>query len=285
MSGRTWGADSSWSYTGPMGRSFTGYDLTLARRTELAEAANGFAFSEGAPAGVIEAEAIAGGCAVFAGVGSPITHALGIGMNGPLDEAEFDRLEDFFRRRGSACLIDLCPMADPSVVDFVIKRGYKVIEFNNLMLKRLEPADAEYVEPPGIGVVLTKPEQRHEWCELVVRGFSGVLEMGEEVLKTIEAMPAIGVSYFGTWHGKSVGTASMTEAEGIAMLHGDATLSEARGKGIQTAMIRRRLAEASREGCEWAMACVIPGSASHRNYGRCGFELFYMRVNVMRELN
>jgi hypothetical protein len=30
-------------------------------------------------------------------------------MNGPADEAEFDSMEEFFRSRGSACLIDLCP--------------------------------------------------------------------------------------------------------------------------------------------------------------------------------
>jgi len=31
------------------------------------------------------------------------------------------------------------------------------------------------------------------------------------------------------------------------------------------------------------MVSVLPGSGSHRNYERAGFELIYMRVNLMRE--
>jgi GNAT superfamily N-acetyltransferase len=70
---------------------------------------------------------------------------------------------------------------------------------------------------------------------------------------------------------------------GVALLFGDATLPEARGRGVQQALIGHRLRLASEAGCEWAMASVLPGSGSHRNYERMGFGLAYMRVNVMRE--
>ncbi len=43
------------------------------------------------------------------------------------------------------------------------------------------------------------------------------------------------------------------------------------------------MAHFARAGCDLAAATVIPGSASHRNYDRCGFQLVYMRVNVIRE--
>jgi GNAT superfamily N-acetyltransferase len=75
----------------------------------------------------------------------------------------------------------------------------------------------------------------------------------------------------------------MAVQEEVALFTGDATLRTARRKGWQARLIRERLAAAQRLGCRLASTSVLPGSASHRNYERAGFQLIYMRVNVMRE--
>lgn len=80
----------------------------------------------------------------------------------------------------------------------------------------------------------------------------------------------------------AVAAAGGSIVNGVTLLFGDATLPEARGRGLQSALIRERLARAARAGCDLAMACVLPGSGSHRNYERAGFRLAYMRVNVKR---
>lgn len=69
----------------------------------------------------------------------------------------------------------------------------------------------------------------------------------------------------------------------MASFYGDSTLVEARGHGIQRALIQHRLAHFAPAGCDLAVAVVLPGSGSHRNYERCGFQLVYMRVNLIRE--
>ena len=91
---------------------------------EQAEARNGEEMARLASEASPEAafETIAGGTAIFAGVGSPMTHALGIGMRPGVSTAEMERLEAFYRERKSACLIDLCPLADDSVISFVQSR-------------------------------------------------------------------------------------------------------------------------------------------------------------------
>ena len=66
-------------------------------------------------------------------------------------------------------------------------------------------------------------------------------------------------------------------------MFGDSTLPEARGRGWQQALIQARLALAAARGCELAGVAVVPGTASNRNYERAGFQLVYMRVNLMRE--
>jgi GNAT superfamily N-acetyltransferase len=72
--------------------------------------------------------------------------------------------------------------------------------------------------------------------------------------------------------------------QGAVAFFGDATLRSFRGRGVQSALIARRARLARDAGCDLAVACVIPGSGSHRNYERLGFQLVYMRVNVMREI-
>jgi hypothetical protein len=63
-----------------------------------------------------------------------MTHAVGIGMASPVSEGELIRMEAFLRNRGSACTVDLCPMADASVLAFFQTRSYRLLEFNNVVV-------------------------------------------------------------------------------------------------------------------------------------------------------
>ncbi len=262
--------------------TFSTSDLTLARLLESAYAEWG-RLQPSSNTNLVETQEIAGGCALFAGVASPMTHALGIGMSGKLPEGEFDRLEAFFHDRGSPCLIDLCPMADLSVIEQITLRRYKIIEFNNLMLR---PAVTSTAIPlSGAATILPVPPHRHkEWCRLITQGFSGsTTEINEQELSLMESLPSLGDTFFAELDGIPAGGAAMSIHQDVAMLYGDATLPHFRGKGIQQALIRHRVQLAAEAGAQWVTACVIPGSGSHRNYERCGFSLFYMRVNVARE--
>ncbi len=251
-------------------------DLELARRLEAAEAASALNLARATTS--FESEIVAGGCALFAGTGSPITHALGCGMSGPVSAAEVERLERFFFERASDCLIDLCPLADTGLVAAVMERGYTLVEFNNVLVRPLSAADA-VLAAEGLDLELVTPATRSEWLDVVARGFETPLEL-------IENIPLYGETLLVRLpredRSVAVAAAGGSIADGVALLSGDATLHEARGRGLQTALIRERLARAARAGCDLAMACVLPGSASHRNYERAGFRLAYMRVNVRR---
>ena len=247
-------------------------DLGLARRLEAAEAANAFSLARAASG--FETEAIAGGCAIFAGVDSPITHALGCGLSGPVSADEIERLEKFFFDRGSDCLIDLCPLADLGLVQAVMERGYSIIEFNNLLVRKLSPADGEW----SSGNFHLEPvvnAMHREWLELVAECFDAPVEL-------LQNIPVYGDILMARIDGNPAAAAGMSVADGVALLSGDATLQGSRGLGLQGVLIRERIARAARAGCDLAMACVLPGSGSHRNYERAGFELNYMRVNVKR---
>src|SRR4029077_19122462 len=99
------------------------------------EAARGVKWRRGVgvlPSGVAAAvERIAGGFAIYCGAGSPVTQAVGLGLEGADSEEEFDRLEDFYRSRKEPVRVETCPLADASLVRHFGERGYRVTEFSN----------------------------------------------------------------------------------------------------------------------------------------------------------
>lgn len=84
-----------------------------------------------------------------------------------------------------------------------------------------------------------------------------------------------------------VSTASMLIHEGVAQLGPGNTLEHARGRGCNTAILRRRLTDAVEAGCHTVFAEVWdcePGrfSTAGRNLERAGFEPAYVARNWQR---
>jgi len=65
---------------------------------------------------------------------------------------------------------------------------------------------------------------------------------------------------------------------GVALLAGASTVREFRHRGAQNALLESRLQYAVNAGCDLAMFCVAPGSASQRNGERRGFRIAYTRI-------
>ena len=224
-------------------------------------------------------EPFAGGVAVFAGIGSPMTHAVGVGMQRTVPEAELERMEAFFRDRNSPCIIDLCPLAETSVIAFLQSKPYRLTELNNVMVRRITP-DGEFENYPDVRPA--DPDETEKVVRLILRGFSENMPFTEEMVATMTATFApMRLWLAGDIEPQAAG--AMGLAGGVALFTGDATLPQARGRGLQLKLIRTRLLAAQREGCDLAVASVLPGSVSHRNYECAGFQLIYMRVNLIRE--
>ncbi|MFL6416209.1 MAG: GNAT family N-acetyltransferase [Bryobacteraceae bacterium] len=224
---------------------------------------------------------VAGGTAIFTGLGSPMTHAMGIGMSGSVNEEELERLERFYSERRSSCLIDLCPMAHDSVIAFVQNRPYRVIEFNNVLARPIRPDEVFEADE---AVRSVEEQEKALWARTICEGFSEYMPVSEEQAALMSIISKETFCLLGTDSGgRAVGGAGFAIQDRTALLFGDAVLPIFRRIGWQTRFIRRRLALAQRNGCDLAVASVLPASGSHRNYERAGFELIYMRVNLSRE--
>ena len=82
--------------------------------------------------------------------------------------------------------------------------------------------------------------------------------------------------------GVLAGGASVRMAQGVAQLTGAATVSAHRRRGVQTALLSARLADAAAAGCDIAVITTQPGSKSQQNAQRRGFDLLYTRAILVK---
>lgn len=147
------------------------------------------------------------------------------------------------------------------------------------MARRIDP---EEVFEPGEGIRPVQEGELPHWSRVVSEAFSENMPVSESMVDLMLAT-CKGVHCWFAGESNPVGGAAMAVQEGVALFTGDAMLQTARRQGWQARLIRERLLAAQRLGCQLATTTVLPGSASHRNYERAGFQLIYMRVNLMRE--
>jgi len=253
-------------------------DASLARRLEAAEALNA-RFCTSSPPGAAFLD-IAGGCAIFVGADSPLTQAVGLGLNGPVGESDVDRLEEFFRSRGAKVSIDYCPLADPGLLDILFSRGYRPTEFNNVLAKRI--AGDRIVLAPRVRRAIAGEEDL--WSHTVGCGYfdQGELTTDEmEVGRAIFAMPGAVCYLAVNTTGQPAGGGALAVRDGLATLFADSTIAAFRRQGFHRELIAARLNEAIALGCDSAMASTLPGSISQRNFERMGFEVAYTKVTLV----
>lgn len=263
-------------------------DLELARRIELAEAHAAVDCAKAleglrpeAGAGV---QAVAGGFAVYCGAESPVTQAVGLGLHGPVSEQEFDRLEEFYRSRKETVRVESCPLADASLIRQFGERGYRVTEFSNVMALSLQGVGFQDGSAAGVAIELVGDGQMDLWTLTVAQGFSENFPVSQGILEVMKLFASgSGVeSYLARLDGEVAGGGTLALRGSVAGLFGASTLPAFRGRGVQTALLRRRLRRAVERGCNLAVCLAAPGSISQRNAMRQGFSALYTRVKFER---
>jgi hypothetical protein len=262
-------------------------DSALARRIEAADAAVGVTSAEIHarlhPGEGAVAEQIAGGVAVFVGLDSPLTQAIGSGMRGSVSAADVDRLERFFTSRGTGVHIELCPLADPSFTDELSRRGYRLQEFTNVLVRKMRVIETPPAGSSGINAQICLPADADLWARTVALGFGGELAQSKEnvaVLRDLFLQPDTkGVL---AWvEGRPAGGGALTVHDGVAAIFGASTVPSFRRLGVQSAVIRALISLAVEAECDVAYTLTRPGSASQRNVERQGFRVAYTRCTMM----
>jgi ribosomal protein S18 acetylase RimI-like enzyme len=269
-------------------------DTALAARIERAEAqliarCNEAARRRSGTAGFVTP--LAGGVASFAGDGSPYNKVAGLGFGGVPSAAALDEIERAFAAGGAPAQVELAHLADPEIAARLTARGYQLESFENVLGRALT-GDAERVTPAGIEVRPSGAAEFEAWLDVVADGSvhpdtQGVPwheEFPREIIIDAErdSAEAGAVRYAALRDGILAGGATMRLAEGVAQLTGAATAPAHRRRGIQTALLSARLADATAAGCDVAVIVTQPGSKSQQNAQRQGFDLLYTRAVLVR---
>jgi len=260
-------------------------DLGLSRRLERAEAHANTCFvearAERSPASGAAWVRIGGASAMFDGVGSPITQTFGLGLFEEITSETLTRIEAFFHERGADVDHEVSPLAAPSLFPLLGGRGYRPLEFTSVMFRPLGTVPASRL--PGSGpltVRLASSDEHQAWADTSAKGWSEfpeaaafMADLGALVVSARDLTP-----FFAELGGRPIATAGLSMSGGVALMAGASTIPEGRKKGAQLALLEARLQHAADRGCDLAMMCAQPGSASQRNAERHGFRIAYTRV-------
>lgn len=240
---------------------------------------------------VIVAE-LGGGVAVFAGAGTPFSKVVGLGF-APLEPAALDHIEKEYRARDADIRVELSTLADPAVGLELSRRGYALAGFENVLAASVD-GDAAAEPTKNVAVDRARAEEAAAWVDVVITGFltpdvfdapasdeSYPRQILEDVFNDMRGVPGFQL-YLARREGTLAGGASMRIASGVAQFCGAATLVEHRRRGVQTALLRARLADAAAGGCDLAVVTTQPGSVSQQNVERFGFSLLYSRAVLIK---
>lgn len=238
-------------------------------------------------------EEIGGGVATYGGPDSPINKMVGLGFAGDLDESQLARIETAFAERHARLQAEVATLAEPAVHRTLMRRGYVLEGFEHVLGR---PLTAGGCQAPSLESIRIEPMRREDlsrWMDVTITAFEHPDAEGvggdqvppraalERIISDMTAIESLR-RYSAHLDDHFAGGASLRIDGEIAQLCGAATLPRFRRRGIQTVLLRARLADALSAGCELAVVTTAPGSKSQQHMQRYGFTLLYGRALLVK---
>jgi GNAT superfamily N-acetyltransferase len=234
---------------------------------------------------------IAGGAAIYAGAGAPMNKLIGAAFDALPEERDIERIEADYAERGSAFQAEVSTLADPDFARLLLRRGYYFQGCENLLGRRIGEFDA--ADPHVTVEVCATADARKAWIELLadafltpdVGGVGGDVTPPRDVIMewgSLSASTPGMICYLARYDGEPAGGGALYLDAGVAILGGAGTHPSFRRRGVQTTLLRARLAHAAAAGAEFAMVTTQPGSKSQQNVQREGFALLYSRALLVK---
>lgn len=235
---------------------------------------------------------ISGGLAVYLSPASPVNKVIGLGFDQDLDLEALGEVERQWADRGEPVRVEMSVLTDPAVGATLSERGYRLHGFENVLGIALD-GEMPMVPDNDVAVTLAADAEFDTWIDIAVESFSNLDGTGnvppdilarehlKAVLQEMNGVPGF-IRYLARLDGEPVGEAAMRIDGDLAQLAGAGTVPRARGRGVQKALLHRRLADARAARCTLAVVTTAPGTRSQGNVMRRGFALLYTRAILVR---
>lgn len=209
---------------------------------------------------------------------------IGLGISQSATETQIDAIIDTYKAaKVPRFFVQLSPYAQPGNIRKMLEqKGFS--HYNN-WAKLYRKADVPI--PPvqtDLTVVEIGKERAEEYGRLIVEGFEWEEQLAGVMAGTVGA-PGY-KNYFALEGEKPVAAAALYVNGQYASMAIAGTLPGHRGKGAQSALLARRIADAQAMGCRHIISETAEEKpdkpvASYRNMRRMGFELAYLRPNFI----
>ena len=205
----------------------------------------------------------------------------GLGVESAATEDDVDAIVEGYRAAGvTRFAIQLPPLARPSeLAGWLQARGFEVLSRWAKLERNADPAPAIRT---SARIERIGPEHGAALARVISKGFGLPESIGDWTARTS------GLSGWCTYLAfdgdEPVGAASMTVRGAWASFGFATTIESARGRGVQSALIARRIEDARAAGARWlgvetAEPTPANSAPSFRNLTRLGFQPAYYRPN------
>jgi GNAT superfamily N-acetyltransferase len=217
-----------------------------------------------------------GGCLFIMGAGWPVNRAYGLAMDGPVDDAFLEEIEDVFRSAGVAPEIETCPLEHPSLTDRLAARGYRPGAVTRVFAM---PPRSRFEPVTGVDLERVDPTLAPVYETTVARGFVDA-DDGEPGAgaRSFARAAARAHAWLARIDGEPAGGGAAGITEGVAGLYGASTLPRFRRRGVQRALLAARVDAASDLGADVVTVLTNPETGSERNVRRAGFRVIHDQV-------
>lgn len=196
---------------------------------------------------------------------------------GPEHADELDELLAYYHAHGTKPAMEIAPgrLTEPFAL-LLSERGFAMVEYHVGLARVLTPADASLIGSPLVEIELVDPldsERFDRLIEVNLQGWGTKREAYEEAKVNMRTWRANKewTFYLAKVAGAPAGSAVLDRRGKTAMLGSASTLPAARGRGVQNALITRRIADAAALGCDLLISGANYGTSSMRNQQRAGF--------------
>ena len=201
----------------------------------------------------------------------------------PEDTDVLDDMLALYRAAGRRCHVDLDPLSlTPELGRALAARGL-AHEPNGTVLYGIARAD-EPPLPAGVEIRSWGADTADAFAELWADGFeiAGPDRAAALAIRTGWFTLPENHLYVAYADGAPAAMAALYVRDGVGHLNVGATLPAFRGRGLHLALVRRRVAEAARAGCELVIGDTGGfATTSQNNMERAGMRIAYTRVTMV----
>ena len=187
------------------------------------------------------------------------------------DHVHIPAILDFYAQHGMAPLFDLSPYeippywTEPNVPRMLAQHGFYQGASHQMLY------GVPVMDEPPLPAYLTVREVGLEDAEAFIGVYAQVWGGGEEI-RVLLGKPRFRC-YLAYVNAEPAALGVLHIAHNAGSMANGLTIPAQRGKGCQTALLRRRMADAARAGCDLVVSQCTPGVTSQNNQMRVGFHI------------